>query len=90
MRQVRWTTDASDQSVAAIEHIREDNPSAARNLARTVIDRIEKLTAFPGMGRPGELAGTRELVSEPYFVIYQYTDEIVEILHIWHCAPDWR
>jgi toxin ParE1/3/4 len=90
MRQVRWTTGASDQFVAAIEHIQEDNPSAAQNVAQAVIDRIEKLITFPGMGRPGELRGTRELVSEPYIVVYRYTDEIVEILHIWHGAQDWR
>ncbi len=42
------------------------------------------------MGRPGEVKGTRELVSPPYVVVYRYTDEIVEILHIWHGAQDWR
>jgi len=34
--------------------------------------------------------GTRELVSAPYVVVYRYTEEIVEILYIWHGAQDWR
>jgi hypothetical protein len=28
--------------------------------------------------------GTRELVSPPYVVVYRSSEEIVEILHIWH------
>jgi len=76
--------------VAAIEYIREDNPSAAGDVAQAVIDLIEKLARFPGLGRPGEVKGTRELVCRPYVVVYRYTDEIVEILQIWHGAQDWR
>jgi toxin ParE1/3/4 len=90
VRQIRWTTEASDQFVAAIKHFQEDNPAAARNLAQTVLDRIDQLATFPGLGRPGEVKGTRELVSTPYVIVYRYTDEIIEILHIWHGAQDWR
>jgi addiction module RelE/StbE family toxin len=90
VRQIRWTTEASDQLVAAVKHIQQDNPTAAQNVAQAVIERIEQLMKFPGMGRPGEWNGTRELISAPYVVVYRYTDEIVEILHIWHGAQDWR
>ena len=90
MRLIRWTTEASDQLEAAIEYIRQDNPVAARNVAQTVIDRIEELATFPGIGRPGEVQGTREVVSPPYVVVYRYTEEIVGILHIWHGAQDRR
>jgi plasmid stabilization system protein ParE len=44
----------------------------------------------PAFGRLGEVKGTRELVSPPYVVVYRSTEEIVEILHIWHGAQDWR
>ena len=90
MRLIRWTTEASDQLEAAIRRIQQDNPSAARNVAQAVIDRIEQLATFPGLGRPGEVKGTRELVTPPYVVVYRSTEEIVEILHIWHGAQDWR
>ena len=90
MRQIRWTTVAADQLETAVRHIQQDNPAAARNVAQAVIDRIEQLAAFPGLGRPGEVKGTRELVSPPYVVVYRSTEEIVEILHIWHGAQDWR
>ena len=90
MRQIRWTAEASDQLVASIERIVEQNPAAARNTAENVLDRIDRLVSFPGLGRPGEVRGTRELVSPPYVVVYRYTDEIIEILYVWHGAQDWR
>jgi len=90
VRLIRWTTEASDQLEAAVKRIQQDNPTAARNVAQTVIDRIEQLATFSGLGRPGEVKGTREFVSPPYVVVYRSTEEIVEILHIWHGAQDWR
>ena len=90
MRLMRWTPEASGQLEVAVKHIRQDSPVVARNVAQTVIDRIEQLAVFPGLGRPGEVSGTRELVSPPYVVVYRYSEEIVEILHIWHGAQDWR
>jgi len=65
VRRVRWTTDAADQFEAAVKYIRQDNPAAALKVAQTVLDRIEQLTAFPGPGRPGEIKGTRELLTPP-------------------------
>ena len=90
MRQIRWTTEASDQLESAIRYIQRENPTAALDVAQPVIDRIEQLPTFPGLGRPGEIKGTRELVSPPFVVVYRSTEEIVEILHIWHGAQDWR
>lgn len=90
MRLIRWTTEASGQFEAAIKHIREDNPTTARNVAQALIDRIEQLATFPHLGRSGEVNGTRELVSPPYVVVYRVSEEAVEILYIWHGAQDWR
>jgi toxin ParE1/3/4 len=90
VRFIRWTTEASDQLEAAFKHIQQDNPTAAFNAAQAMIARIEQLANFPGLGRPGEVKGTRELVSSPYVVVYRSTEEIIEILYIWHGAQDWR
>ena len=90
MKQIRWTTEASDQFVAAIQRIQEENASAAHRVPQTLIDRIEQLTTLPLLGRPGEVKGTRELVCPPYVVVYRQTSEMIEILRIWHGAQDWR
>jgi toxin ParE1/3/4 len=70
---IRWTTEASDQLEAAVKHIQQDYP-AARNVAQAVIDSIEQLATFPGLGRPGEVKGTHELVSPPYVVVDRSTE----------------
>lgn len=90
MRLIRWTTEAADQLEAAIKRIQQDKFAAGREVAQAIIDRVERLPEFPGIGRPGEMKGTRELVSPPYVVVYRYTEEIVEVLYIWHGAQDWR
>ena len=84
MRRIRWTAEA------ASEYITQDNPAAGRTVAQTIIGRIAGLANVPGVGRPGEVKGTRELVIPPYVIVYRYTDEIVEVLYIWHGAQDWR
>jgi plasmid stabilization system protein ParE len=66
VRVIRWTAEASDQLEVTVKRIEQDNPAAARKVAQTIIDRIEQLATFPGLGRPGEVKGTRELVSPPY------------------------
>jgi plasmid stabilization system protein ParE len=90
VRRIRWTAEASEQFAGAVEHILAENPAAARKTAQTVLDRIEQLAAFPALGRRGEVEGTRELVNPPYVIVYRFTDEVVEVLQVWHGAQDWR
>ena len=59
----------------------DDNPEAARALAQSLLDRIAQLETFPGLGRPGERTGTRELISSPYVIVYRVKDDVCEILH---------
>jgi toxin ParE1/3/4 len=90
VRLIRWTAEAAGQFEAAIECITQDNPAAGRTVAQTMIDRIAGLAKGPGVGRPGEVKGTREFVIPPYVIVYRYTGVIVEVLYIWHGAQDWR
>lgn len=90
MTRIRWTPEAADQLEAIVLHIQKDNAEAAYSIARAILDRIDDLENFPAIGRPGELQGTRELVSGPYVIVYRLKDDVAEILHIWHGAQDWR
>ena len=90
MISIRWTAEGSDPFVSAIEHIREENPSAAQRVAEAILKRVDSLKSFPGIGRPGEAMGTRELVCPPYIVVYRANPEVVEILYFWHGSQDWR
>ena len=90
MTRIRWTTEAAAQFETFVIRIRERNPEAARALAQTLLDRLAQLQTFPGLGRPGDRPGTRELVSSPYVIVYRIRHDVAEILHIWHGAQDWR
>jgi plasmid stabilization system protein ParE len=90
VRLIRWTTEAADEFEAAVKHIQQDNPTTARKVAQTVIDRIERLPALPGIGRPGEVKGTRDLSALHTSLCTVTLKKLVEVLHIWHGAQDWR
>lgn len=89
---IRWTPAAADD----LEHIYEYLSVHESHLARpTVIalrDEIYSLRQFPHRGRPGVIAGTRELLHErlPYIVAYRVKDDTVEVLHIWHPSQERR
>jgi toxin ParE1/3/4 len=72
--------------------IATDNPRAAIEMANRVGERVN-LLAIPGlshMGRPGLVAGTRELVEPPYVIVYEVHEEQDEIvvLAIFHGAQE--
>jgi toxin ParE1/3/4 len=54
----RFTRDLE----AIQDYIAQNNPPAAYRLAQTIRQRVQHLGAHPNMGRPGRIAGTRELV----------------------------
>lgn len=87
---IRWTAPAADDLYNITCYIQRDNPSAARNVAKTVYDGCGSLVNFPNQGRRGKVPGTRELTLSPlpYIVVYRVIGDTVEILHIWHGAQD--
>jgi toxin ParE1/3/4 len=90
--EVRWSLPAAEDLERICDRIERDNPPAARRVARTVYDACEQLKDFPHLGRASSrLTGRRELVVSPlpYVVVYQVTDQAVEISRIFHGAQDW-
>jgi len=87
---IRWTAPAAQDLYSIIRYIQRDNPSAAREVAKTIYDGCESLVNFPNRGRHGKVSGTRELTFSPlpYIAVYRVTGDTVEILHIWHGAQD--
>ncbi len=50
---VRWTSNAADDLTHIVKHIRQDNPEAARRVARAIFDGVAALRTFPARGRIG-------------------------------------
>jgi toxin ParE1/3/4 len=88
---LRWTIPATDDLYRIVQRIQKDNPSAAKQTARTLYDGCGRLREFPHLGRKGRIEATSELVFPglPYIVVYRVRDEFVEIVRIYHGAQDW-
>ncbi|MGH6915837.1 MAG: type II toxin-antitoxin system RelE/ParE family toxin, partial [Geminicoccales bacterium] len=59
---VRWTDPAQTDFLEILGYIARDDPAAAERVGRRLLSAIDALTAQPRIGRPGRVAGTRELV----------------------------
>ena len=86
---VVWSRRAIRNIREARAYIARENPVAATAMTERIIQQVEMLLNFsPGIGRPGRIAGTRELVitRTPYVVIYRITAGNVDILAVFHHA----
>ena len=89
---IRWTVPAADDLENIKNYLQEHFTHFAEPTVRTIYRRIRSLKTSPGRGRPGHRAGTRELALTPlpYVIVYSVKAEVIEILHIYHGAQDWR
>ncbi len=64
---------------------------AAVLIEERIVAVTRRLLDFPGSGRVGRTAGTRELVIDgtPYVAAYAITETTVRILHVFHGAQEW-
>jgi addiction module RelE/StbE family toxin len=88
---VKWTRAASRDLESVERYISQDNPETAIDTVVEIIRRVEILAEHPGLGRPGRVAGTRELVlgGLPYVVSYIHQADTIVILRVLHGAMKW-
>lgn len=86
--EIIWTRQALYTLESIADYIAEENPVAAYDVTEAIRNTVMPLTDFPEMGRPGRIAGTRELsVSNlPYIIIYRIQSAVVEILEVFHTS----
>lgn len=85
-----WTRPAREDRKAIREYISADNPSAALDLDELLSEKAARLVDHPGLGRPGRLQGTRELVAHRnYILIYDVAGDLVRVLRVLHAARQW-
>lgn len=84
---VRWTRRALADLQRIADHIAQDNPSAAVELAVAMQQKADRLQRFPLLGRVGALDGVRELiVHRNYILSYRVRGAEVQVLQLWHVA----
>jgi toxin ParE1/3/4 len=70
---VVWTAPALRELEAIGDYIARDNQRASARVVTRILDRVDALADQPEAGRPGRIAGTRELVvtDTPFVVPYR-------------------
>ena len=88
---VKWTRKALLNLDQAMDFIAADKPAAASMVASNIWNAALGLADHPGMGRPGRVAGTRELIVPglPYILPYVEKDGTVIILRVMHTSMKW-
>ncbi len=85
-----WTRLAQQDRRSIRSYIAQDNPAAALALDALFSEKAARLVDHPALGRPGRVAGTRELVAHRnYIVIYDLADEKLRVLRVLHAARQW-
>jgi toxin ParE1/3/4 len=89
--EIRWLKRASASLEVEADYIARDRPEAAQRLLDTIARAVQLLAQHPGLGRPGRVEGTRELVvpDTPYLVPYRVRGNAIEILRVFHGARMW-
>lgn len=85
---VRWLRKALANLDAEASYIATEDPAAARLVISRVLAGVNRLAAQPGLGRPGRVPGTRELVvpKTRYIAPYRVHGEAAEILRVLHAS----
>ncbi len=85
---LKWLPTALRNLDSEASYIAEDEPAAARLVVQRVLAAVALLSEQPGLGRPGRVAGTRELLAPKtrYIVPYRVRSNTVEILRVFHTS----
>lgn len=85
MQTIRWSEEATTDLVEIIDFIEQRNAIAAQSLHAAIVQSAENLPLMPYLFRLGRVAGTREHVVHPnYIVVYQVGDDVIDILRVLH------
>lgn len=85
MLPVQWLITARNDLATIIEYIAERNDIAALALQEDIERATSQLPQHPYLYRPGRVAGTREIVVHPnYLVVYRIQPAVIEIVAVLH------
>jgi addiction module RelE/StbE family toxin len=91
MAQIHWSLTAENDLLAIEEFIAKDSVLHAISFIDRLIERIEKLSSSPKMGRmvpEFSREDLRELIFRSYRVVYQLYGDSVTIIRVIHGAMD--
>ena len=85
---LRWLRQSLRNLEDEATYIAADDAAAARLVVKRALDAVALLPAQPGLGRPGRVPGTRELVvlKTRYIVPYRVRGDVIELLRVFHTS----
>ena len=87
MVEVEWSEAAKSDLKGIIEYVSQDSPQYTEYLYERIFESIDNLKSFPNMARQvPELKNPnmRELILQNYRIVYQYSEDKIEIITIFH------
>ena len=85
MLPVAWRKEASQELDEIIDYIAQFDERAADRLEAAALECAERLPEFPYLYRMGRVAGTREAVIHPnYIIVYRVGTTQIDILSVVH------
>ena len=79
-----WTDEATSDLVEIADYIAPRNFAASQRLIAAIRHAAETLPDHPYLYRPGRVAGTREAVVHPNYILVYRVRETIEILAVLH------
>lgn len=88
---VIWFKSAILDLISVRDYITHDNPQAAQQVVQRIKDKVSLLSEQPGIGRPGRVPNTKELLVDrtPFILPYRVRDNKIEILRVLHTSRRW-
>jgi toxin ParE1/3/4 len=88
---VAWTTLAENQAADAFDYIAAERPAAALKWFGRLVESVGSLSLMPDLGRmvpEADRETIREVLVQPYRVVYRRDDGVVLILTVQHERRD--
>jgi addiction module RelE/StbE family toxin len=90
MLPVSWNAEALTDLEQILGYIAERNPVAADRLLAVAVHAAEQISEHPYLYRPGRVAGTREAVIHPnYIIVYRVGALAIDILSVLHARQSY-
>jgi len=88
---LKWFSEAINDLISLREFIAQENPAAAAEVASRILKNVAILADQPGIGRPGRVEGTKELVisGTPFIIPYRVKKGEVHLLRVLHSSRKW-
>ena len=87
-----WSRRAIRHLINLRNYIARDSPDSAAVVAARIVEAVEHLATYLNLGRPGHIAGTRELVvpDTPYLIPYRLRGSRIELIAVFHGRQRWQ